>query len=1015
MPEFTSDQKRAIREEGNIIVSAGAGSGKTAVLSERVLYYIREKGYAIEDFLILTFTRLAAGEMKKRIRDKLSRENLPDAHRVDLADITTFDSFSSNLVWKYHSILGLDPDFTIVDQNVIGVLKRKCLREELDRYYEEEDAALIEWIDRYCFKDDEAVLSLLTQIVDLGDLEIDKADFYANFTEKYFSSPVIDAVFHQIEAMIKQKIRVMIDGIERVPDILLSNGESLWNQSAKLLDRIDEAESYDEMLSCIEAFSWPRLPPKSRDLLDEAEWNDFQRIKKEMKDLKDSLKDFACREEETRRILENRKYAEILLRICQKVDAVQTEYKFAHQAFEFGDISRFALKLVRENPSIRDELKNHYRMIMIDEYQDTSEIQEVFISFIQNRNVYCVGDIKQSIYAFRNARCDIFKDKYDRYKGENGGRAIDLKMNFRSRREVLNDINTIFRDLMSDAFGGANYRKDHLIDYGNKMYLKEDAGQNHASEVYTYRSGGTEKEIRIIAEDIVAKINGSYSVMEASTGNLRPCRFQDFAIILDRGTSFDEYIRIFNEYQIPLYVERDEDIKDNAIVRLLANLLILLDAIAEQKAFDATVQRAYASVARSFIYHYDDETIYRLFKEKRFVQDRIYRDFAAVLEENPDLSGYRLVLSLFSEMEIYEKLTRIGDIEKNQAYLDSFLNTFSQMENLGFSVSDFIDYLDHVNEYNLKFTLPSQGSSSDSVRLLNIHKSKGLEFNIVYFPALNRRFPDPESRIQLGVSKAFGLYFNDEDHPSLIRKAHNFTRRMDEISERIRLFYVALTRAREKMIFVLPLVEDYAEKSVFEARSFYDFFYPFLTKFACKDAESLSSVRLKADRKDPESETFVFQHPVFDLTRRDPIRKASKEISFVVDERLLNFGTQFHFLLETVDFLHPDYDKVNPPWIREKIRAFLRSEPMKDLTRCKIYKEYEFVDEKNATEGIIDLFLVFPDKVVLIDYKTKNIDDAEYDAQMNVYADFLKEKYGLPIEAYLYSLLDETYRLVKNA
>lgn len=195
MPEFTSDQKRAIREEGNIIVSAGAGSGKTAVLSERVLYSIREKGYAIEDFLILTFTRLAAGEMKKRIRDKLSRENLPDAHRVDLADITTFDSFSSNLVRKYHSILGLDPDFMIVDQNVIGVLKRKCLREELDRYYEEEDATLIEWIDRYCFKDDEAVLSLLTQIVDLGDLEIDKAGFYANFTKKYFSSPVIDAVF----------------------------------------------------------------------------------------------------------------------------------------------------------------------------------------------------------------------------------------------------------------------------------------------------------------------------------------------------------------------------------------------------------------------------------------------------------------------------------------------------------------------------------------------------------------------------------------------------------------------------------------------------------------------------------------------------------------------------------------------------------------------------------------------------------------------------------------------------
>lgn len=1014
MPEFTSDQKRAIREEGNIIVSAGAGSGKTAVLSERVLYYIKERGYSIEDFLILTFTRLAAGEMKKRIRDKLRREKLPDANRVDLADITTFDSFSSNLVRKYHSVLGLNPDFTIVDQNVVGVLKRKFLREELDAVYLDGDSTMIEWIDRYCFKDDEAVLSLLMQIVDAGDLEIDKEDYYAHFTDRYFSAELIEEVFDQIVVMMKQKIQVMIDGIERVPDLMLSNGESLRSISARQLDLLDRAESYDELLVRIEDFSWPRLPPKSKDFLDETEIQGFQLIKKEMKELKASVKNLFCREEETRRIRENRIYAESLLRICRKVDRFQTEYKFAHQAFEFGDISRFALRLVRENPPIRDELKKRYKMIMIDEYQDTSEIQEVFISCIQNRNVYSVGDIKQSIYAFRNARCDIFKDKYDRYKREENGKAIDLKANFRSRREVLDDINAIFKNLMSEDFGGADYLKDHLIDYGNKAYLNEDARQNHHSEVYTYRSGGTEKEIRIIAEDIVAKINASYRVMDSSTGMLRACRFQDFAIIIDRGTSFDEYIRIFNEYRIPLFVEQDEDIKDNAIVRLLANILILLDSIKNRRGIDAKFKKAYVSVARSFIYRYDDEKIYRLLRENRLEKDELYRDFKAISEENPDLSDSRLVLSAFSELRIYDRLSRIGDIEKNQAYLDSFLNAFSQMEALGFSLTDFIDYLDHVNEYDLKFTLPSQGSSSDSVRLLNIHKSKGLEFNILYFPALNRRFPDPESRIQLGISKRFGLYFNEEDHPSLIRKAHTFARRMDEISERIRLFYVALTRAREKMIFVLPLVDDYAEKRIFEARSFYDFFYPFLEKFSRRDAETLSSVHLKESEKKAESEKFVFRNPVFDLSCREESKKASKEISFSVDERLLKFGTQFHFALETVDFMHPDYNSIDSPLIRNKIRAFLRSDLMNDLSDCRIYKEYEFVDKENETEGVIDLFLVYPNKVVLIDYKTKRIDDAEYDAQIKIYADFLKKKYALPVESYLYSLLDENYRFVKS-
>ena len=187
MPKFTPDQQRAIQEEGNIIVSAGAGSGKTAVLSERVLYFIKEKNYSINEFLILTFTNLAAGEMKSRIRQKLIENNLKDKDYVDVSDITTFDAFSNKLVKQYHNLLGVDSNFTLIDSNIILVLKQKYIDEELEILYQQENPLFLEFIDKYCYKDDNAVRTLILQILNQFDLSLIKEEFFSTFLTKYFS------------------------------------------------------------------------------------------------------------------------------------------------------------------------------------------------------------------------------------------------------------------------------------------------------------------------------------------------------------------------------------------------------------------------------------------------------------------------------------------------------------------------------------------------------------------------------------------------------------------------------------------------------------------------------------------------------------------------------------------------------------------------------------------------------------------------------------------------------------
>ena len=260
--------------------------------------------------------------------------------------------------------------------------------------------------------------------------------------------------------------------------------------------------------------------------------------------------------------------------------------------------------MLKDNKEVREELANYFSEILIDEYQDTSDIQETFISLISNNNVYMVGDIKQSIYRFRNANPYIFKNKYDNYSNHLNGEKIDLNKNFRSRSEVINNINLMFNYIMNDNIGGADYKTSHQMVFGNTAYNNNEEF-NMQILTYDHDKSFNKNEIEafLIAKDIKNKINNKYQVFDKKTSSLRGATYNDFVILMDRTTDFELYKKIFEYQNIPLAIYKDETLNGEVDTTVLCNLLCLIKATRERD-FSTKFKYLFTSIARSFLFRF---------------------------------------------------------------------------------------------------------------------------------------------------------------------------------------------------------------------------------------------------------------------------------------------------------------------------------------------------------------------------------------------------------------------------
>ena len=1032
MTKWTEEQMLAIvKGNTNIIVSAGAGSGKTAVLTQRVITNLK-KGMHINELLILTFTNNAAMEMKTRIKKAILEDDeiKNEAKLTDSADITTFDAYVLSLVKKYHYLLNLDSDITLIDSSIIKKKKKDFIEEIFEELFTQKNEKFIKFVTDFGTKNARQTKKIILNLDYSFDLITKKEDYLNNYIESYYNKNNLDNLFHQFE-------NTLLKRVESIKNLLLNLSfevdSDYYDKIYKTLEPLLKSSNYQEIRSNLDF----KLSPL-RNASDKAKYYKEQ-ISKIIKDLK-SLTEF---HEQVLKddLLKTKEYAEVIIEILLKLTQKVNAYKFEYQVFEFNDISKFALKILDENEDIRNELKNYYKEIMIDEYQDTSDVQEQFIKYIENNNVYMVGDIKQSIYRFRNANPDIFKIKYDAYKDGNNGFKIDLNKNFRSRGEVLDSINQIFNHIMDDNIGNANYIKEHQLIFGNNTFIEEgNNNYNNNLEIYNYLPDPNftkeEMEAFIIANDIKKKVTSNYEVFDKT---LRPCKYSDFCILIDRTTAFDTYKKIFDFLNVPINIYKDDNIMISDETSLINNIIKFIINIKNNR-FNETSRFCFASIARSYLYQLDDQTIYDTISQNKINESEIY-EIAYNISKNLDsLSNEEIIKKIIYDYKFYEKMIIAGNLNYRSIILDNLIIKFKELNKVNMTIYEVNDYLDSLINDEESIKIPALLNKNDSVIITNIHKSKGLEYKICYFPSLHKEFNLMDLNNRIIFNTKFGLILPNYDNgfkSTFINFLNKETYIKDEISERIRLFYVALTRAKEKMIMVTNLnqndncttdengIIDYLTRINY--RSYKDILesvYPYIHKYIENIDLPETNIGYKYSQKNTINIDIEDNHKIIvnkkeyisELINEEHYSKSENKLITPTEVANMEYGTHMHYILENTDFKNPDYSLLTNEE-QEITQGLLNNKIMSNIKDANIYHEYEFIYENNKQikTGIIDLMLEYPDHIDIIDYKLKNTNDPAYLKQLNGYKEYIENKNNKPTYIYLYSLLNkELIDLNKN-
>lgn len=1052
---WTDEQWQAIYLTGkNIIVSAGAGSGKTAVLTERIIEKIKS-GISIDDMIILTFTNAAAAEMRERVRDKIVKAaaldpNLKEQlYLIDQAPITTFDAYSLSLVKKYHYLLGIGSNIGIIDNVVLAVAKEEMLDSIIDKYYDNDN--FIKLLDTYTNKDDATIRKAIISIYNKTDSICKRKDYLDNYMDKYYNLSFIKDKVNDYLKLISDTRDVIMMLIESIKNIV--SNEELTAKIISIeenLDNLNYAKKYDDYKKTIELFRFPTI--KKTKKIDQKDIDEIKgyldKLKKYTDDLRD-LVNYESLQEIENEILSTNDYALAIVNILKELDEKIFSFKKEKNAYEFSDITRLAIALLEDHPEIRDSIKSKTNEIMIDEYQDTNDIGDYFISLISNNNVYMVGDVKQSIYRFRNANPKIFMEKYHNYKNGIGGYALDLNKNFRSREEVLSSINLMFNHIMDEEIGGANYQDGHNMIYGNKTYSTTgNTEQNYNMEIYNYdykisenkgKYSKDEIEAFIIVDDIINKVENKYQIFDVKSKTFHDASYKDFVILVDKKTKFDLFKKIFDYKGIPIIIHKDEEFVYSSEIYVLKNILKLINII--KKRDYTELNYAFASVARSYLFKYSDNDIFTSITNKDILTNPIFSKLFDSINKLVNLSKKEsisnLILDVYKEFDFYSKSINIGNVDNVNKKLDYIVDVSTNLEEMGYSLDNFITYFDNVFDKKLDIQFSNKkDTSSNSVNIMTIHKSKGLEYPICYFPLLYSNFNKADLNDRFIFSSEYGIVmpiFKEGLTSTIYKRLLSDNYLKEDIAERLRVLYVALTRAKEKIIMINPINESddvllpYQNDVVNNLeRQKYSNFGMVLASIKPMLAKYITSVSYDVDKRYERIKevnykdvlqifNFHYDTEILNLEKIKIEEKVFSHTSMEIESsKETSSGLNVHEVLEYLDFNNYMEDLTNyeiSDFIKSKIVNLFNMPFMENINICKTYKEYEFYTEDS--HGIIDLLIEKENKFIIVDYKLKDISKSYYTDQVKGYMDYIKSITNKEVEGYIYSILDSEYKKIR--
>ena len=884
---WTEEQQKVISlRDRNILVSAAAGSGKTAVLVERILSKICDpkKPVDIDRLLIMTFTRAAAGEMKERISAAIDQKlyDNPDNEQLQRqtslihnAQITTIDGFCAYIIRNYFHMIDLDPGYRTAEEGELKLLREDVMKEVLEEAYTQKDEKFLNLVECYANgKTDDEIRDMIYKLYDASMshpfpeewieecLRVYQVDNVEELRNTKWMTLLWNAALEsisEIEELLEHATHICreIDGPYFYETALESDSFLLKEAKERAAKR-----DYNGMASLLAAHKYARLSAKKDLNVDEEK-------KKQVKDLRDTEK-YLWKELEEHYFSQSEEHILEALKYCRKplegLARITLQFKTAFAAkkreknvLDFSDMEHFALEILMKKegediiPSTAaKELSARYEEVMVDEYQDSNLVQEMITNLVSGwadgrKNIFMVGDVKQSIYRFRLARPELFMEKYHSYSLEDAKeQRVDLYKNFRSRREVLSSVNYIFRQIMGEDLGGITYDDENALYTGASFPEKEHVvgektnDPGNTTEVLLIEKGGEElseeengnqtvqeQEALAIAQRI-RKMVGNEEVLDKETGRYRKVEYGDIVILLRSATGWAEpFSQVLTSKGIPVYsASRTGYFSAQEVVTLLNYLRVCdnplqdipLTGVLHSPIVGCTVQELAILKSRcpdGMLYEslcaYCELEQAELTEEEKCLQEKLCA-FQAQLEEMRNLSAYtpvhELILHMLSETGYADYVKAVPGGVQRGANIHMLVEKAMDYEKTSYrGLFNFVRYIEKLQKYEVDFgEVNLADAGSGAVQIMTIHKSKGLEFPVVFAAGMGKQFnfQDINSRFLIHPDMGFGVDVILPEKRLILSAVHKqIIRRQlqrESLGEELRVLYVALTRAKEKLI-----------------------------------------------------------------------------------------------------------------------------------------------------------------------------------------------------------------------
>ncbi|MBE5934180.1 MAG: helicase-exonuclease AddAB subunit AddA [Lachnospiraceae bacterium] len=883
--KWTDDQQKVIDlRNRNILVSAAAGSGKTAVLVERIITMITDehKPVDIDRLLVVTFTKAAAREMKDRISKAIEKklmDNPSDANLqkqsilVRSAHITTIDSFCLNIVKNYFSEIDLNPGFRIADENELSLIKAEIIEEVLEEYYEEGSYAFHQMIENYAgSRSDKNIEDMVLNLYNCSTSYPWPIEWLEQIKEGYnvedFRTLETNQWIEKFEDFLKAMVRDLIYNTEGALKICQGEGGPIQyvdniKADIDMYYNIEGKSSYYELYEAFRNVEYTTLSRKRSDC-DEIQKNRVKAIRDNCKKSIQNIKKkyFFQSPSEMLQDMQHSKESMITL-----IDITIEFYKrFAKEKenlniLDFSDIEHFALNILveagtEEQTKVAKTLSNYYEEIMIDEYQDSNYVQETILNNISKikqgqPNVFMVGDVKQSIYKFRMAKPELFLSKYKSYSSKDSEfQKIDLCQNFRSRDCVVDGTNTIFEKIMTEQLGGIVYDSKARL-YSGATYLDGDNTAKNCElmlidtdtddiidDYYSDLEDGVlgevelldlskkEKEAKTIAKRIKELIFGDEPLMVQDKDNegnvyLRNVMYKDIVILLRGLNGWSETLMdVFAKEGIPLNVETRTGYFSATEIRLTINMLKVINNPRQDIPLVAVLKsvigglsneeiaiirtksksRDYYDALTEYAAHFDNELTV---KAKAFLYKLDY--FRNLVPFTPI---HELIQKVLADTGYYNYIYANADGDRRRMNLDMLVEKAIAYEKTSYKgLFNFIRFIEKMVKFDIDFGEASAlGTDDNYVRVMTIHKSKGLEFPVVFVAGMGTKFNMQDTRDKIIIHPDMGVAPDYVDSklrikcPTLMKNVVANVIKEETIAEELRVLYVALTRAREKLI-----------------------------------------------------------------------------------------------------------------------------------------------------------------------------------------------------------------------